>query len=63
MFNLQIRPLIIYIYDIFDRNDSWKQVTNTILDKYFSHLCELDKNTMNKMFLTLYLSLQSLKYS
>ena len=30
----------IYIYDIFDGNDSWQPVTNTILDKYFSHLCD-----------------------
>lgn len=30
----------VYIYDLFDGNNCWQQVSNTILDKYFSHLCD-----------------------
>tara|TARA_B100000508_G_scaffold139044_1_gene136282 strand:+ start:760 stop:1434 length:675 start_codon:yes stop_codon:yes gene_type:complete len=30
----------IYIYDMFDGTNSWQPITNTILDKYFSHLCD-----------------------
>lgn len=30
----------IYIYDIFDGNECWQQISHTLFDKYMSHMCD-----------------------
>lgn len=40
----------IYIYDVFDGNECWQQISHTLFDKYMSHMCDQFILTFNQVW-------------